>query len=139
MSATTVFLPGFDDTRAAPKKVIDLVAKGLPFDVLDRVSRAYGLTQRTMAQLLGIVPRTLQRRRAAGSLDAWESERLYRYIRLYRLAITVFDDDPDSARQFLTEAQPSLGGEVPIEMARSEYGASEVMDILGRIDHGVYT
>jgi uncharacterized protein (DUF2384 family) len=32
-----------------------------------------------------------------------------------------------------------LAGEVPIEMARSEYGASEVMDILGRIDHGVYT
>lgn len=138
MSAT-VFLPGFDDTRAAPNKVIDLVAKGLPFEVLDRVSRAYGLTQRAMAQLLGIVPRTLQRRRAAGSLDALESERLYRYIRLYRLALSVFDNDPVSARQFLTEAQPGLGGEVPIEMARSEYGASEVMDILGRIDHGVYT
>ena len=137
--AVTVFVKGLDDVQGASQKVIDFLSKGLPWEVLDRVAGVYELNQKAMAQLIGLAPRTLQRRRATGKLDAAESERLYRYIRLYHLALTVFDDDPESARQFLTEAQPGLAGEVPIEMARSEYGASEVMDLLGRIDHGVYT
>jgi putative toxin-antitoxin system antitoxin component (TIGR02293 family) len=58
---------------------------------------------------------------------------------LYRRAVEVFDDDAESAQQFLTESQPGLNGLIPAEVARSEYGASEVMDLLGRIDYGVHT
>ena len=54
-------------------------------------------------------------------------------------AKNVFEAEAEAAREFLTEAQPGLGGAVPAEMARSEYGAAEVMDLLGRIDRGVYT
>ena len=132
-------LPELDEATLPPHEVIEFVAKGLAFDALARVARAYGVTQRVMAGLIGVSPRTLQRRRADGCFDAPESERLYRFIRLYRRALDVFDEDEDAAQEFLTEAQPGLASAVPTEMARSEYGAAEVMDLLGRIDHGVYT
>ena len=132
-------LPELDDTKQPPQEVIELVSQGLAFDALARVARAYGVTQQAMAVLIGVSPRTLQRRRAHGCFDALESERLYRFIRLYRRAVDVFDEDEDAAREFLSEAQPGLASAVPTEMARSEFGASEVMDLLGRIDHGVYT
>ncbi len=132
-------IPELDEATEPPQKVIDFVSKGLVFDVLGRVSRAYGVTQQVMAGLIGVSPRTLQRRRADGCFDASESERLYRFIRLYRRALDVFDEDEDATREFLTEAQPGLASAVPTEMARSEYGAAEVMDLLGRIDYGVYT
>ncbi len=132
-------LPELDEATQPPQKVIDFVSKGLPFDALGRVARAYGVTQQAMAGLIAVSPRTLQRRRTAGCFDALESERLYRFIRLYLRALDVFDQDEDAARKLLTEAQPGLEGAVPAEMARSEYGAAEVMDLLGRIDYGVYT
>ncbi len=132
-------LPELDETTQPPQEVIEFVSKGLAFDALARVARAYGVTQQLMAELIGVSPRTLQRRRADGCFDAPESERLYRFIRLYRRALDVFDEDEDAAREFLTEAQTGLASAVPTEMARSEYGAAEVMDLLGRIDHGVYT
>lgn len=132
-------LPELDESSLAVREVIDFVSKGLAFGTLERAADAYGLTQGEMAEVLRIPPRTLQRRRSAGSFDAQESERLYRYIRLFERACDVFDGRADSARAFLTEPQPGLGGAIPLDVARSEYGASEVMDLLGRIDYGVYT
>ena len=136
---TIQFLKGFNDAKVPLRQLIEFVHQGLSFDVLEGVARAYGLSQQDMARLIDVAPRTLQRRRLTGRFDALESERLYRFIRLFRRALEVFDDDSGSARQFLTEPQPGLNGEVPVEMARSELGASEVMDLLGRIDYGVYT
>jgi len=135
----TTLLPGLDEKKAPPEEIMERVTEGLAFEVLGQVARAYGVTQETMADWLGVSSRTRERRRRAGSFDRLESERLYRYIRLYRRAVEVFDDDAESARQFLTAPQPGLNGLIPVEVARSEFGASEVMDLLGRIDYGVYT
>ena len=55
-------LPELDEAQP-PQKVIDFVSKGLPFDALGRVARAYGVAQQAMAGLIGVSPRTLQRRR----------------------------------------------------------------------------
>lgn len=132
-------LPGLDEKKAPPREIVERVTEGLAFKVLGEVARAYDVTQETMADWLDVSPRTRERRRRAGAFDRLESERLYRYIRLYRRAVEVFDDDPESARQFLTEPQPGLNGLIPAELARSEFGASEVMDLLGRIEYGIHT
>lgn len=120
-------------------KVIEVISQGLPMSALNDLAEAYGITQQAMADLVGIRARTLQRRREAGLLSAQESERLYRYIRLYRRTLEVFDNDVESARDFLSTPQPGLEGQVPRDFARSELGADAAMDLLGRIEHGVYT
>ena len=132
-------LPGLDEKNAPPQEIMERVIEGLAFETLGQVARVYGVTQETMADWLGVSARTRERRRRAGSFDRLESERLYRYIRLYRRAVEVFDDELESAQQFLTESQPGLNSLIPAEVARTEYGASEVMDLLGRIDYGVHT
>lgn len=139
MSARATFIQGIDTTKLPVAELVDLVGKGLPISVLDRVAAVYGLTQQAMAELIDVPMRTLQRRRADGRFDKAASERLYRYIRMYQRALEVFDDDEDSARRFLMEPQPGLEGAIPVEFARSELGAAEVMDLLGRIDTGVYS
>ena len=45
----------------------------------------------------------------------------------------------NNARQWLTSPQYGLGGAVPLEYAETEVGAREVEDLLGRIEHGVYS
>jgi uncharacterized protein (DUF2384 family) len=35
--------------------------------------------------------------------------------------------------------QPALGGATPIEVAQTELGSREIENLVGRIEHGVYS
>jgi uncharacterized protein (DUF2384 family) len=45
----------------------------------------------------------------------------------------------EAGRAWLTCEQVGLGGEIPLAYAETEVGAREVEDLLGRIEHGVYS
>jgi putative toxin-antitoxin system antitoxin component (TIGR02293 family) len=61
-----------------------------------------------------------------------------RFARLMGQAVEVMESE-ENARQWLTSPQVGLGGAVPLEYAETEVGAREVEDLLGRIEHGVYS
>jgi len=61
-----------------------------------------------------------------------------RYARLLGQAFKVFED-LESAKQWLNAPQVGLGGAIPLEYARTEIGAREVENLLGRIEYGVYS
>jgi putative toxin-antitoxin system antitoxin component (TIGR02293 family) len=81
---------------------------------------------------------TYHRRKASGKLDPSESDRVVRYARLMGRAVEVLESE-DSARAWLNSPQVGLGGAVPLDYAETELGAREVEDLLGRIEHGVYS
>jgi putative toxin-antitoxin system antitoxin component (TIGR02293 family) len=60
------------------------------------------------------------------------------FARLLSLAVVTLESD-ENARAWLASPQVGLGGAIPLEMARTEEGAREVEDLLGRIEHGVYS
>lgn len=45
--------------------------------------------------------------------------------------------ESERALQWMRESNPALNGETPIRAIRTEDGQREVLDILGRIQHGV--
>lgn len=61
-----------------------------------------------------------------------------RVARLHALAERVLEDAA-VARGWLRAEQPGLGGRVPLALIRTEAGAREVEDLLGRIEHGVFS
>jgi putative toxin-antitoxin system antitoxin component (TIGR02293 family) len=67
-----------------------------------------------------------------------ESDRLYRLARLAALAEEVFED-LDRAREWLRQHQRGLGDRAPLDLMRTEVGAREVEDLLGRIEYGVFS
>jgi putative toxin-antitoxin system antitoxin component (TIGR02293 family) len=70
-------------------------------------------------------------------LNAEESEKVLRIARLYDKALDVFEDEK-SAEKWLKEAARGLGGDIPLEYAKTELGAQEVERLLIRIEHGVF-
>jgi putative toxin-antitoxin system antitoxin component (TIGR02293 family) len=56
----------------------------------------------------------------------------------YDKAVEVFED-PQMARKWLKEPSWALGDVTPLQYADTELGAQEVEDLLGRIEHGVFT
>lgn len=111
---------------------------GLSFRAVEKLQQALELPLDKIASALGMSRATLHRRKRQGKIDAAESERLARFQRLLDRATNVFGT-ADDARHWLTSPQRALGGAVPIDFARSEIGAREVEDLLGRLEFGVYS
>lgn len=113
----------------------ELVESGLPVESLDTVARHVARNDRDAAELkYRIVPKTTLHRRRR--LNPEESQRLERLARMTALAEDVWESD-DLAHEFLTSAQPQLGDERPIDLARSDLGTREVEDLLYRIEYSL--
>jgi putative toxin-antitoxin system antitoxin component (TIGR02293 family) len=104
-----------------------------------RFHRRSGLPIGVIADLVQIPQRTLMRRKAKGRLLPDESERLLRVAGIYEKAAELFEGDVDAARRWLTTGNAELDGQSPLEMVRTEIGAREVEDLVGRLEHGVFS
>ena len=122
----------------APAKVIQVVQEGLEFAELESLREQLDLPLDRLAEYLGLSRATLHRRKASGRLTSDESDKILRFARLVGQAVGIFGG-LEQARQWLLAPQRGLGGAVPLEYARSETGAREVENLLGRIDYGVYS
>jgi putative toxin-antitoxin system antitoxin component (TIGR02293 family) len=92
-----------------------------------------------MARFVVIPRRTLERRMAANALlRTGESERVVRLGRIFAKAKEVFEDSNEAAN-WLNEPLESFGGQTPLQLTSTEPGAREVEQILGRIEHGVFS
>ena len=48
-------------------------------------------------------------------------------------------EDRDFASQWIETPRRALNGKKPIELSKTDAGLSEVLDLLGRIEHGVFS
>jgi putative toxin-antitoxin system antitoxin component (TIGR02293 family) len=126
------------DMESVASNLIGLLKAGLPVRELDDLQANLDLPMEKLAPMLGISKATLHRRKAAGRLDAAESDRVVRFARLLGQAVSVMESI-EEGRRWLASPQIGLGGAVPLEYAETEVGAREVEYLLGRIDYGVYS
>jgi putative toxin-antitoxin system antitoxin component (TIGR02293 family) len=124
-------LPYRDNLQMA--KIVHL---GLPASALNEMARMLNVAPRAFLAVVKIAPRTLARRRER--LKADESERVLRVARLFRLAEDVFEGRSAAVRWFSRPLQ-ALGGRSPLALCSTEFGAKEVEQTLGRIEHGVFS
>ncbi len=116
----------------------DAITRGLPEQSLEHVQSMMRLTNAEIGELLGISEKTVSRLRRSrkSTLSAVASDRLYRLARIIAAAKELTPRDEVIA-QWLREPQVGLYGRVPLEMIRTEIGALEVEDELGRIRSGI--
>ena len=120
-------------------RVAEIVRSGIPARALVAFAEALSLSLVDVAQFVLIPRRTLERRMASNALlRPDESERVVRLGRIFAKAKDVFEDQ-DEAAQWLNEPLDSFGGQTPLQLGSTEPGAREVEQILGRIEHGVFS
>jgi putative toxin-antitoxin system antitoxin component (TIGR02293 family) len=138
MKTATLDKHGVSGKSTHPTELIQKIQKGLRFSELKTLQDTLDLPFEKLAAKLCISRSTLQRRKAAGRLSPDESDKIVRYSRLVRQAADFFGD-MEKARAWLKHPQYGLGGAVPLDYARTEAGAREVEDLLGRMKYGVYS
>ncbi|MDV5357174.1 DUF2384 domain-containing protein [Kosakonia sp. SMBL-WEM22] len=96
------------------------------------------MSQNDLRKMSGIPPTTFGRSLKA-RFTPDQSERLVRIIRVIDRAVELFEGDKEEAQKWLKEPNRALGWKVPAELMASETGAYEVMKLITRLEHGVYS
>ncbi len=122
-----------------PRDLLRAVNKGLSYRTFERFRRNTSLPFERIMDLIDLPRRTMTRRKREGRFLPQESDRLLRASRLFGKTLELFEGDRDATAEWLTTAQPGLGGSVPLDLARSEVGAREVERLVGRLEHGVFS
>lgn len=123
----------------ATPALVERIGRGLEFSVFEALREALDLSAAELVERLGIPERTFARRKKTGRFAPDESDRLLRLARVFAAAIELFEGDLEKARAWLAQSKRALGGRAPLEFASTEVGALEVENLIGRLEHGVYS
>lgn len=117
--------------------LITQIRQGLPWGEFRALLQLLDVTEEELGRGLGISPATLNRRKKDRRLAMPESERLVRFARLFGRAMEVFGSE-EAAREWLKTPNPGTAAETPLSYADTEFGAREVENLMGRLEHGVF-
>ena len=120
-------------------QLIDRINAGFPFSALKQFKQLTNFSMAEIADAMRMPVRTLSRRAREKRLTPTESERLLRLSRLFEAAVELFEGDREGARVWFRQPRKALGGSSPMDMAKTEVGAREVEDLIGRLEYGVFT
>ena len=132
------WLEGFKIDKPVTEHIQDIYA-GYTFLFLNNLADTLDVSQVRLGQSLNISKRTLARRKTENKFTSGESERIMRLYRIIQKALEVFDGDIDATRQWIKNPKKALGGQIPMDFADTDIGGQEVIRLLGRIGHGVYS
>lgn len=119
--------------------MVQRVEEGLPVMEVVKFGKQAGFTNDELAKLINIPARTYARRVAAKArLKLHEGERAARLMRIFDRAKQLFVTE-ENVRKWLHAELPALGWRTPIDYAQTEPGAREVENLIGRIEHGVFS
>jgi putative toxin-antitoxin system antitoxin component (TIGR02293 family) len=119
--------------------LIQKVENGLPYTAFERLVKLLNSSASEVADLLRIPHRTLNRRKKSGFLTHEESERILRMSRIVNAAFNLYEGRQESAISWLRKENRALGGETPLSMSGTEIGSEEVLNLIGRLEHGVFS
>lgn len=117
--------------------LVGSIRQGLSIHKLRHLAAPLHLTQTESIDTLHIPRRTLAQCNTEGVLSREESEKTLRFARITTRTFAVFETQ-DQAVCRLKSPNPPLQGEMPLSLMGKSIGEEMVMDLLGRIKHGVF-
>lgn len=114
------------------------VRAGVPTSELDQLASELEMHIEDLATAMRISSRTLARRRQSGTLNIDESERVVRVARIRDAAVAALGS-LDDARVWLITRNAGLRNATPISLVDTEPGGELVRNLLGQIEHGVFS
>ena len=115
------------------------IRNGLSASFLDHLKDTLDVTEAQLAGVVGIARQTLVRRKSQGVLRRDEGDRAAVVAKVFNMALAYFDGNREHALEWLKHPSPALAGETPLQHADTATGAEEVIDLIGRLEHGIPT
>jgi len=125
--------PGQDTAERTP---VEIIERGLPYEEVERLAAEIELSMEELCRIIPVSRRTLARFRGS-LLDAHLSDHIYIARKVFERAAEVMES-PDNARLWLKTPNYAFRFKRPLEYLSSLTGSLELLDELGRLQHGVF-
>ncbi|AFY97091.1 type II toxin-antitoxin system Xre/ParS family antitoxin [Chamaesiphon minutus] len=131
-------IPGSTSLSSAIDRA-EVVRRGLSIESFKRVANYYQLSDVEMSKVVGTSIRTIVRlQKEDKPLNSTWSDRLYRLARVAAQAQDVFES-ADTATSWLKRPNRGLNGHAPVDLLDTDAGTEQVVELLDRIEYGVYS
>lgn len=97
---------------------------------------AYGIPKSDMAGILGVSEKTFYNIMQKTHLDRERSDRFHFIDQVLQSGKEAFGSE-ENFSAWMKTSQPTLEGNKPLDMLTSITGANKVLQLLGRIKHGI--
>ena len=123
----------------SPFDFIHIANEGVNANVVKNFRIYFNLSRDIVAEILNVSAPTLYRwAKSEKSLERNFSIKLFEIADLFLYGIEVFESQ-ENFFKWLNLPNTALGGLQPIELIEIPNGVSKVRDVIGRIEHGVYS
>lgn len=119
-----------------PKDLTHLAEEGLPKQALVFFMEKINLDERRLFSYLDVTRRTLDNYKPRERLRLYISDRLIHLAELYAKGKELFDSF-ENFNEWLNRPSVDLAGEKPVERIHTRKGVDDLLNVLGRIEHGV--
>ena len=117
--------------------LVEITRRGLPCEAIDSLAGQLGVTANEMSRYLHVSHRTLVRNRGK-ILDMHVSDHVITVGRVFARSVELFQSR-DNATRWMKSPLLALGNVRPLDLLDTTTGAAMVLNILGRIEQGVYS
>ena len=116
-------------------QIREILSSGLERIAFDRLKQVTNASREELGNVVRIPARTIARRK---KFKPDESERILRVASAFQKSLEVLGNLED-ARHWFNSPKRALGERTPLEFCDTGPGAEEVENLLGRIEHGVFS
>lgn len=118
---------------------IEITETGFPIAVAQRVQKRLNLSNKQFSNMLSLSESTFQRRiKNKSSLSTGESEKVVDLSKIIAKGQDVFENDEDF-KTWLNSPVLALGNKKPLDLLGSSIGRGEILNVLFRIEHGIFS
>lgn len=117
----------------------DVVLRGMPFSSFQSLAEMLCIDEEMLGKHIGISSELLLNATTVGFFSLCESRRLYGLVVALQASCELFEGDVQAAGAFLCSPLGCFNSKTPLEMLITEEGASAVIDLIGRLEHGIPT
>lgn len=118
--------------------LIEITRKGLPKTVVISLSKILGISMEKMSDLLHVSHRTIQRKSNTDLLNTYSTEQVLEIAEVISKGIEVLGT-LESFKAWLHSEIRHLNYKKPIDFLDTSFGTHMILDMLGRIEYGVYS
>lgn len=120
-------------------KLREQVSNGFSIKLFNSLISIVGMQHKALREALKIPLTTFNRRRKVGRFTMKESDRLYSLVEVFSRATDLFEGDRRAAVEWMSRKSPSLSDKRPIDLLDSHVNTQAVLELITRLEYGVYS
>lgn len=117
---------------------MNMVRSGISKQDLDKLKKDASLDYDSLAKALSVTRATLINKKGREKFNTKVSEAIISLTDIYSYGYEVFDDK-EKFNAWMLRSNKALGGKAPNEFLDNQFGRQEVINVIGRIEYGVYS